>query len=269
MNSLVLWRRLSATDFRAMNGDASPRGRGGGAMHIALGVRTDLFPIDNFLNAAGHTEVTISAAADRERTRVAQLAFSGNPGRRGGEWRIRDQYSNRHPAWAATAGFPTTYNADNPPYVLVFKIGTAFHARFALESDLQELSSSARPTGILSIHTGIAVVPSGCITAFRLPTLSRLEEFQMQQDGELAEGFDPNNLSDGSKRIIGAVIRRLGQHAFRRKLISAYTAQCAMTQRKTGYWKRPISLLTEESEQTRLPMDYCFGLTSIHFSILP
>src|SRR5258708_29199289 len=111
MTSTVLWRRLSATDFRAMNGSASPFGRGGGAMHIALGVRTDRFPIDNFLSAAGQTEATISAAADRDRAQVAQLAFSGNPQRRGGEWRIRDQYSHRHPAWATTAGFPATYDA--------------------------------------------------------------------------------------------------------------------------------------------------------------
>src|SRR5206468_3752337 len=117
-----------------MNGDASPSGRGGGAMHIALGVRTDRFPIDNFLSAAGQTEAIISAAADRDRTQERPLAFSGNPQRRGGEWRVRDQYSNRHPAWATTAGFPTAYDANDPPYILIFKTGTSFHARYSRQS---------------------------------------------------------------------------------------------------------------------------------------
>ena len=98
-------------------------------MHIALGVRTKAFPIDTFLNEAGRTEVTISAAANRGRAHVAQLAFSGNPRRRGGEWRICDQYSHRHPAWTTTAGFPGAYDAGNPPYVLLFKVGNTFHAR--------------------------------------------------------------------------------------------------------------------------------------------
>lgn len=230
----VLWRRLSATDFRAMNGDASPFGRGGGAMHIALGVRTNRFPIDNFLSAAGQTTVTISAAADRDGTQVGQqLAFSGNPQRRGGEWRIGDQYSNRHPAWATTAGFPTTYDANNPPYVLIFKTGRSFHARYSLQSDIQNLSFSSRPKGILSISTGISAAPPEFVAAFRVPGLSGVEELQMQQAVEAAEAFDPESVPDGRKRILGAVIRRLGQQTFRRKLISAYASQCALTQCKT------------------------------------
>ena len=233
MNSLVLWRRLTATDFRAMNGNASPQGRGGGAMHIALGVSTDIFPIDNFLSAAEQTEVTISAAADSERTQVARLTFSGNPRRRGGEWRICDQYSNRHPAWALTAGFPSAYDDSNPPYILLFKVGKSFHARFSLENGIRKLSPSGRPRGILSIHTGIAEAPIECITTFCVPVVSRLEEFQLQGEESIAEVFDPKNLADGRKWIIGAVIRRLGQQAFRRKLISAYDAQCAFTQCRT------------------------------------
>lgn len=229
----VLWRRLSETDFRAINGNASPHGRGGGAMHIVLGVRTDGFPIDEFLNAAGQTEVIISAAADRERTLVAPLAFSGNPGRRGGEWRIRDQYSHRHPAWVVSAGFPTNYDATNPPYVLIFKVGKTFHARFSLERSIYNLGGNIRPKGIFSSYTGIAVASSKLITAFSVPGPTRLEEYQIQEEEELPEAFDPKDLSDGRRRIIAAVIRRLGQQAFRRKLISAYAAQCAVTRCKT------------------------------------
>jgi hypothetical protein len=233
MNSMVLWRRLSTTDFRAMNGNASPHGRGGGAMHIALGVRTDHFPIDNFLNAAGRTEVTISAATDGTHGQTANLAFSGNPSRRGGEWRIRDQYSHRHPAWAKTAGFPSKYDPSNPPYILVFKIGKSFHARFLLESDILKLSPSGRPKGILSTHTGIAAASSECVAALEIPSISRLDEFQIQQEESHPEPFDPKNISDGRTRIIGSIIRRLGQQSFRRKLISAYNARCVLTRCKT------------------------------------
>ncbi len=233
MNPLVLWRRISPTDFRAMNGSASPHGRGGGAMHIALGVRTDLFPIDDFLNARGQSDVDISAAADPTRTRVAHLAFSGNPRRRGGEWRIRDQYSNRHLAWATTAGFPTVYDSSNPPYILIFKIGTSFHARFSLESGILALRAADRPKGMTTVHTGIAAAPPAFVAIFHVPGLSRFDEFLMQQEEERGEVFDPKNIADGRKRIIAAVVRRLGQQAFRRKLLSAYAAQCAMTQCKT------------------------------------
>ncbi len=233
MNPLVLWRRISPTDFRAMNGSASPHGRGGGAMHIALGVRTDAFPIDDFLNARGQTEVIISAGADRNRTRVAHLAFSGNPRRRGGEWRIRDQYSSRHPAWATTAGFPTVYDPSNPPYILIFRFGKSFHARFSLERRILALRAAERPKGISSVHTGIGVAPPAFVVSFHVPGPSRFDEFLIQQEEERGDAFDPKNISDGRKRIIAAVIRRLGQRAFRRKLISAYAAQCAMTQCKT------------------------------------
>ena len=51
MSMFVLWKRLTSNDFNAMNGLASPHGRGGGARHIALGVRTRAFPIEQFLRS--------------------------------------------------------------------------------------------------------------------------------------------------------------------------------------------------------------------------
>jgi hypothetical protein len=48
----VLWRRLTMNDFNAMNGTASPRGRGGGARHVALGVSTETFPIEELNGTA-------------------------------------------------------------------------------------------------------------------------------------------------------------------------------------------------------------------------
>lgn len=233
MNPVVLWRRLTPTDFRAMNGNASPYGRGGGAMHIALGVRSGTFPIDDFLNAPGKTEVTISAAADPKRAQIAPLSFSGNPRRRGGEWRISDQYSNRHPAWTSSLNFPIAYDPTDPPYILLFRIGSSFHARFALESQLSKLTPSERPKGILSSPTGIGTSPTRFAAAFFVPGLSRFEEFEIEQKGARGEAFDPTDATDGRKKIIAAVIRRLGQQAFRRKLISAYASCCAVTQCKS------------------------------------
>lgn len=233
MTATVLWRRLSATDFKAMNGKASPLGHGGGAMHIALGVRTDKFPIDNFLGAHGKTEATITASADRESTQLYELAFSGNPVRRGGEWRIRDQYSHRHPGWTPTFGFPSTYDAKNPIYILLFKTVEKFHARYSLESDLQKLSPSSRPKGMMTIPSGIALASPELTTAFLVKGMTRLDEFLIQQDEETGEQFDPNSVSDGRKRILSSVIRRLGQRTFRRKLISAYSSQCAITHCRT------------------------------------
>lgn len=199
-------------------------------MHIALGVRSDIFPIDDFLNAPGQTDVAISASADPKRIQVAHLAFSGNPRRRGGEWRIRDQFSNRHPAWTTGAHFPNSYDPSNPPYILIFKVGNSFHARFSLEDQLLKLSPTERPKEITSTYTGIGVSPTAFSSAFQVPRLSRFEEFEIQQMGELGEDFDPTNVSDGRKKIIAAVIRRLGQQAFRKKLISAYASRCAVTQ---------------------------------------
>lgn len=202
-------------------------------MHIALGVRSNEFPIDDFLDAPGETDAVISAAADPTQTSAIQLAFSGNPKRRGGEWRIRDQYSHRHPAWNSSAGFPTTYDPNNPPFILVFKVGKSFHARFALESQLLALKAAGRPAGMLAANTGIGNAPSVLQTVFKVPDPSRFEDFLSQADVVSVSDFDPKNIPDGRRRIIAAVIRRLGQQAFRRKLVSAYAGQCAITRCKT------------------------------------
>lgn len=204
-------------------------------MHISLGVRTDHFPIDDFLDAHGKTEVTISAVAGSNRSKITNLAFSGNPKRRGGEWRIRDQYSNRHPAWASAAGFPSVYDTQNPPYIILFKIGKAFYARFVLESEIIKLTSASSAKGILNNNTGLGPASPELIKALNVPRISRIDDLLLKQDEEHGEPFDPKNISDGKNRIIAEIVRRLGQQAFRRKLISAYGAKCAMTQCKTQW----------------------------------
>ncbi|MCR4283579.1 MAG: hypothetical protein NUV72_11195, partial [Bauldia sp.] len=137
MTESVLWKRLTETDFNAMNAEASPHGAGGGARHIALGVRTKSFPIDDFLGTPGGTHATITAQSAK--AALEPLDFYSNPERRGGEWTIRNQYSHRHPAWSNSEGFPTHFDPTNPPYILVFSAADAYFARFANELDLDAL----------------------------------------------------------------------------------------------------------------------------------
>ena len=102
----VLWRRLTETDFNAMNGCAAPSGTGGGAMHISLGINSDAFPIADYLQAGqqGHAEVQTEPQKDLYGAHI--LKFLSNPNRRSGEWIIQDQFTHRHPAWSGLSRCP-------------------------------------------------------------------------------------------------------------------------------------------------------------------
>jgi hypothetical protein len=198
-------------------------------MHIALGVSNRGFPIDKFLGARGRSNVTIETAAQASQYEISSLAFSSNPNRRGGEWLIRDQFSHRHPAWSEAAGFPATYDPHNAPYILVFRVGSVFHVRFATAKRLANLNASAIPEGMLSEVKGIQPASVALLAAFRVPAQTILdiyEEASRDQDGEV---FDPKTVEDGRKRVMAAILQRLGQQAFRRKLVAAYGKQCAVT----------------------------------------
>jgi len=78
MSDYVLWRRLTQTDFNAMHGQASPYGRGGGAMHVALGVGNDKFPIAPFLQADRRKSITIQTVGETGRYGATSLNFSSN-----------------------------------------------------------------------------------------------------------------------------------------------------------------------------------------------
>jgi hypothetical protein len=199
-------------------------------MNIALGVNRAGFRVDEFLNANGRRNVTITTAADPGTDTSASLTFSSNPNRRHGEWLIRDQYSHRHPAWSAVSGFPTSYDHADRPYVLIFREGKTFHARFATESLLIGLGSSIVPGAMLSQQRGIAPTSTEFRNAFHVPPQSIIEKFEEQIDEQPDEEFNPADVSDGRKRVLAAVIRRLGQRAFRRKLLSAYGSRCAVKQ---------------------------------------
>ena len=144
-----------------MNGLAAPYGRGGGAMHIALSVDSSVFPIRQFFRT-NQTQATIATQPWPGHHDPAQLTFSGNPARRGGEWRITDQYTHRHPAWTQAAGFPSTYDPSNPPHVLVFRMQDQYHVRLANEAELLDLGADA-PGRLRSVPKGISSVTPGLL----------------------------------------------------------------------------------------------------------
>jgi CheY-like chemotaxis protein len=235
MSNSVLWRRLTETDFNAMHGNASPHGRGGGAMHVALGVGSQTFPIDKFLNAHGQPNITINTAAQPGKHGASSLVFGSNPDRRRGEWLIRDQFSHRHPAWLESTGFPATYNQSDPPYIFVFRVGNDFHVRFSTANRLSKLQPADRPQGLLSEPKGIRPAPPALLAALSVPQQTLLDTFEDNAEDYVSEPFDPKNITDGRKRVMASILQRLGQRTFRRKLLSAYEQQCAVT-RCTTLW---------------------------------
>jgi hypothetical protein len=233
MSNYVLWRRLTETDFNAMHGEASPHGRGGGAMHVALGVRTNSFRIDGFLNARGRASVTIHTAAHLGNHDEASLTFSSNPNRRGGEWLIRDQFSHRHPAWTAAVDFPDSYDSADPIYILVFRVADTFHVRFTRANSLGRIRAAYLPEGILTEAKGIKPAPNSFLARFGVPTQTLLGAYEDEAKEHISEAFDPRTIADGRRRVLAAIFQRLGQQQFRRKLLSAYETRCAITRCKT------------------------------------
>ena len=142
---------------------------------------------------------------------------------------IRDQFSNRHPAWTPAAGFPTAYDESDPPYVLVFRVGSTFHVRYALASTLAALPASSLPTGLLTRPKGIISAPEAFRVALNVPQQSLLDTFDDVAAQHVADAFDPKSVADGRERTMASILRRQGQQVFRRKLLSAYNAQCAVT----------------------------------------
>lgn len=234
MVDYVLWRRLTKTDFNAMHGKASPRGDGGGAMHISLGVRTDKFPIGSFLRSRGRTTVVLKTAPLRASHPSGKLTFATNPRRRGGEWLIRDQYSHRHPAWSRNAGFPAKYDRANSPYILVFRVDGEFHVRFSTARKIASLALSL-PGPMVSASKGIAPTTRALLRRFQINSRTVLEAFKEETRHALSEKFNPRDVKDGRRRVFKGVYRRQGQQAFRRRLMKAYGARCAITRKRTEW----------------------------------
>lgn len=229
MARIALWKRLTETDFNAMNAGASPYGEGGGARHIALGVIQPGFRLDSFLLSPGKNDVTV--VADSPAAGAANLSFHSNPYRRGGEWYVRDQYTHRHPAWTAASGFPSAYDPSDPPVIFVVAVGTRFFARFALLSSLVA-AGKAIPPNVLGDLKGIASVNDSFSTFLGVPDEDTLDAFHEQNETAPEPPFDPADLEDGRRRVFASIMRRQGQVAFRKSLFAAYEGRCAISRTK-------------------------------------
>ncbi len=225
MSALVLWKRLTENDFNAMHGTASPRGLGGGARHIALGVNNTAFPIADFLGR----NATLTTVAQQGNHDVGELVFNSNPSRRRGEWLICDQFKHRHPAWRKSAGFPAHYDSNNPPYILIVRIGNTTHVRFILARALSQLPETALPAGIIDRSKGIQEASKAFLIELHIPFDTLLDTYNVELADYHPDAFDPDSLEDGRSRIVASIIRRQGQQDFRRKLLDAYNKQCAIT----------------------------------------
>lgn len=258
MTDYVMWKKLTETDFNAMNAHASPFGRGGGARHIALGVATRKFPVDSFLGIRGRANLNLQAESDDG---PGVLKFSSIPGRRGGEWIIRDQYANRHPAWEPSADFPTHFNAADPPVILVFRISRTFFARHTTSKQLALLDKEL-PN--ISIQKGIAPATDTLLAAFNLAPSTLLNSFEEQLGDMPMEAFNAENIEDAQERIFTLIAKRQGQGAFRQSLLTAYRGHCAMSSSDTAWVLEAAHIVPYRGKQTNLVQNGLLLRSDVH-----
>jgi hypothetical protein len=203
-------------------------------MHIALGRSTNRFPVEDFFLTNGRSAISVTTAPFPGVHATGTLDLAGDPGRRDGEWIIRDQYSNRHPAWLLSAGFPDTYDPANPPYILIFRVAGTFHVRFATEASIAALPSAAS-LRMTSVQKGVAIVSSALLDSFSVARRTLADAFEHQKAVAPIEPFDPHNMEDGRRQVFTAIMRRQGQQAFRASLLAAYRGRCAVTRSRTSW----------------------------------
>lgn len=227
MPDLVLWRRLTKTDFKAIHGKAAPSGSGGGAVHIALAAPREGFRLDEFLRRPGSGHIELQTAKGPGHAASA-LNFLSNPSRRGGEWIIQDQFRGRHPAWK---DLPKAWNDRDEPVVFVFRVGSRFHVRWMWHSRLRAFAGRL-PDGVFASSVGIGEIEVEQLPEFKLSPQSALDRFEETGSAD-DEPFDPSDLIDGRKRVFRAIRLRQGQPKFRSRLLTAYGRACAFTGERT------------------------------------
>lgn len=229
----LLFRRLSETDFNAVNGKAQQAGTGGGAMHIALGVHTDRFPIKNFIGVTTATKKTIATEPWVGHFGDSELTFDGNPARRNGEWRIADQFHHRHPAWTGKEGFPTVYDPNDKPIAIVIRMDGDFHVRLLTEQALDSVPPSLNVVLTGPKDKGITFLQPEWAAHFELlasdSPLSEVVETTTEAQQSAEDDFIPPNGEDARKRKLREVVHRQGQPKFRKQLMKAYAAKCAIS----------------------------------------
>ncbi|HTU00030.1 MAG TPA: HNH endonuclease [Rhizomicrobium sp.] len=259
MSDYVLWKLLTETDFNAMNAHASPGGKGGGARHVALGVATKKFPVASFLGVSGKARIAIQANSDQFGPGI--LKFSSIPGRRGGEWIIRDQYANRNPAWEPSAGFPTVYDPANPPVILVFRVGGGFHTRLSTSKQFTSLAKKL-PQGIT--NKGIAPATDSLLAAYNLTPSALLDSFEEHLADVPADAFNPANIEDGREKTFSLIAKRQGQGAFRQLLLASYNSRCAISASSTTWVLEAAHIVPYRGKKTNVLQNGLLLRSDIH-----
>ncbi len=99
---LILYRRLTFTDWNAIHGELA-RDSGGGERHIALDKIITNSATSRFLGSlTSPTEMDVKSIGSAAE---AQLTFKDWGGRRN-QWTVADQANNRHPSISTQNGFP-------------------------------------------------------------------------------------------------------------------------------------------------------------------
>lgn len=145
MSDKILWHKIMRTDMLAITAEAAPSGTGGGARHIVLAVNRDEFPIHDFLNVTQCQDMEIAIQPIHGIVGPVRMEFACLASRRRGEWRIARQYNERYPLWTEQHGFPRdidSYDANDPPVILIIRISNKYHARFCMLSKLDEIADS-------------------------------------------------------------------------------------------------------------------------------
>ncbi|MBW6426203.1 HNH endonuclease [Rhizobium sp. XQZ8] len=256
----LMWRRLTLTEFRAMNGKAAPGGGGGGAMHISLGKDGAQFPIKRFLESGNSTTWSVETPAFKGNAQNTELTFAGNPNRRGGEWLIRDQFTHRHPIWSGANGFPKVYDPQDPPYIFVAKVGKRFAVSWATEASLRAIPTT--PARILTAAKGVVDVSANFLERLGIVPAKVADEFDCAPTPEL--DFDPASLADARKRVFASIHQRQGQGAFRRKVLLAYNKQCALTGSDVSYTLDAAHIVPYKGKKTNTVSNGILLRTDVH-----
>lgn len=107
----ILLKKVNELTFKSMHGSAAPGGGGGGSTDIRFGTTAAqaFFGTTEPWIKQVHAQ-TIEGVLEEDLIQELEAAMNAA---RGNEWRIKQQYRNRHIAWSTRASFPV-YGATTP-----------------------------------------------------------------------------------------------------------------------------------------------------------
>lgn len=233
MSDKVLWRKITATDMKAITGAAAPSGSGGGAKHIALGVSSRDFPILEFLNVPHCQDVDLRIEPISGLVEETDMEFSCQPERRGGEWRISRQHKDRYPLWTSVHGFPEDleeYDLENPPVILIARISDRYHARFCMLSEMEGVSSDLKEAiEQSSKNSGIVDFEESMGSMFKLRIPPRTDESRISPIEPTPTAPDtqaPGPPPGPPERTTAKVTRYIRDSRYGKELKALYEYKC-------------------------------------------